>query len=91
MSILGKSLAKKGKSFRDYLLQMREPIIEQCGGCARIDHEEPTLCQAYIYPEKAWIRGNCALATHIESETEAKKNAAKIRLGQQKQKKKTRK
>lgn len=46
-------------------------------------------CKVYAYPESKWRLGNCVMATHVE--TEAEKSKTKKRVGQQKQKKKSRK
>jgi len=62
-------------------------IVEECEGCSRIDNG---YCSAYINPKAKWSAGKqCPLASHLE----AKKVevVGKIRSGQQKQKKKTRK
>jgi len=47
-------------------------------------------CKVYAYPEAKWRLGNCVMATHVETEHE-KAQSAKKRVGQQKQKKKSRK
>jgi len=62
-----------------------QEIVEQCIGCS---HIENNYCQAYILPVNRWNTGKeCTLASHLQ----AKKLAAgKVRIGQQKQKKKTR-
>lgn len=69
---------------------MKQKIIDKCLGekqnCSRIDGE---YCSAYDYPDKKWIHGrDCNLATHIIKVSE---QGGKQRVGQQKQKKKTRK
>jgi hypothetical protein len=79
---------QKEKDFREYLLGMREPVNYCCEGCDRVDAKDKTLCSVYIDPDKMWIRGKCLLSTHIKTEAELKKE--RVRVGQQKQKKKTR-
>ncbi len=43
-------------------------------------------CKVYAFPESKWRIGNCVMATHVETEAE-KKQTAKKRVGQQKQRK----
>ncbi|MDR1607064.1 MAG: PxxKW family cysteine-rich protein [Deltaproteobacteria bacterium] len=63
------------------------PIVEKCQGCDRIKaNGETRFCAAYTAPSAHWRLGNCNLATHIKVET--KGDASKVRVGQQKQKKK---
>lgn len=54
--------------------------------CALVNGE---TCKVYAYPEAKWRLGDCVMATHIETEAE-KIQSAKKRVGQQKQKKKSR-
>jgi hypothetical protein len=64
------------------------PVVEQCLGCDRILEEKETdgqRCSAFAFPDAKWRLGNCSMATHIKTET-AKTD--KVRVGQQKQKKK---
>ncbi len=56
-------------------------ITEQCQGCARIEGE---YCQTYPRPSACWRTCKCPMATHIKRED---KSAEKVRVGQQKQKK----
>jgi len=72
---------------QEKLLGERHPIIDECKGCERIV-AEINRCSSYLYPESKWRLGNCPLATHIVFE---EKKTGKFRVGQQKQKKKTRK
>ena len=65
-------------------VEERTPIINKCEGCGRVDGN---FCKAYLYPDKKWRLGNCNFATHMKTETEKK---GKIRIGQQKGKKKSR-
>jgi len=70
------------------LLEARKPIIEQCkkfeenGPCKKIDGD---YCTAYFDPHAKWKNFPCNFATHVERSSERKE---KVRLGQQKQKKK---
>lgn len=73
-----------GKPVYD-LRQMRSPVVEQCEGC---NHVVEKLCDAYLEPSKKWLTGNCPLASHIVARVESQ--SEKVRVGQQKQKKKTR-
>lgn len=74
------------------MMEDREEIVSQCKkfgdkeeSCKRID-QDGIHCSAYIKPEVMWKLGSCALATHvIEMETKAQE---KIRIGQQKGRKK---
>jgi hypothetical protein len=63
------------------------PVVEQCLGCDRILKEaDSQRCSAFAFPDAKWRLGNCALATHIKVDTG--KGAEKVRVGQQKQKRK---
>jgi len=63
----------------------RRPVVEKCMGCDRIASENGTsLCAAFAFPETKWRLGDCSMATHIKVET---KGGDKVRVGQQKQKK----
>lgn len=69
---------------------MRQKVIDKCFGekqnCSRIEGE---YCNAYEFPDKKWIHNrDCNLATHI---IKVVGQTDKQRVGQQKQKKKTRK
>lgn len=72
----------------DVMEEVKEPIVEQCmvgntkKPCERITKDN--LCHGYIKPAAMWRRKSCPMATNME--TEAVKN--KVRVGQQKQKKK---
>jgi hypothetical protein len=58
-------------------------IVAQCVGCDRVSE---SLCTTYHNPG-AWFRWgkHCPLASHIKSPAQVA--AAKVRVGQQKQKK----
>ena len=75
------------KLHREKLLKERQPIIDECKGCQKIV-TEINMCSAYINPTAKWKLGNCPLSTHVVIED---KFTHKTRVGQQKQKKKTRK
>jgi len=77
----------------------RQPICDKCHRdiienekvietkmCDLVDGKK---CNVYAFPDAKWRLGNCPMATHIETAAE-KKQAAKKRVGQQKQKKKAR-
>lgn len=49
--------------------------------------DEACRCTAYFRPKALWNRGRCPLADHVQSE-EDRAAAGKVRVGQQKQKKK---
>jgi hypothetical protein len=62
-------------------------IDEKCEGCDRIKMDNnQKLCAAFPVPSVRWRLGNCNMATHIKTGT--KTEASKVRVGQQKQKKK---
>jgi hypothetical protein len=62
-------------------------VAEKCDGCDRIKTvEDKRYCAAFPDPTVRWRLGNCNMATHIKTET--KGDSAKVRVGQQKQKKK---
>jgi hypothetical protein len=63
------------------------PVVEQCLGCDRILKEtDGQRCSAFAFPDAKWRLGNCSMATHIKTDTG--KSTDKVRVGQQKQKKK---
>ncbi len=63
------------------------PIVEQCQGCERIlTLTEGVFCAVAPDPAIKWRRGSCNMATHKKAG--AKNGEAKVRVGQQKQKKK---
>ncbi|MDR1487695.1 MAG: PxxKW family cysteine-rich protein [Deltaproteobacteria bacterium] len=63
-------------------------IAEKCEGCERVmSHNETKYCLAFPDPSVRWRLGNCSMATHIKAAS-AKAEASKVRVGQQKQKKK---
>lgn len=62
------------------------PIVEQCQGCDRTkEYPDGVFCLVFPDPAVKWRRGPCNMATHIKTETKAQQ---KVRVGQQKQKKK---
>jgi hypothetical protein len=63
-------------------------VGEKCEGCDRIIViAEQKYCKTFPDPSSKWRLGNCNLASHIRADS---KNGAenKVRVGQQKQKKK---
>jgi len=66
-----------------------QPVIDKClegeegRSCERIENG---YCKVYIFPEAKWRVGNCPMATHLKREL-SNKEQMKIRVGQQKQKK----
>jgi hypothetical protein len=63
----------------------KKPVHDKCIGCDKV--QEDSTCAAYPNPEIWWNRGSCPLATHLEKKT---KDTEKVRIGQQKQKRKGR-
>jgi len=61
----------------------KSPVVKECLGC---DNIEGDFCRIWATPAAKWRLGPCASATHVK--TEVKSEAAKGRVGQQKQKKK---
>ena len=77
-------MTKKGCSFNGGACHA---IVEQCNGCDRVAvYPEGTFCSVFPDPSIKWRRGTCNMATHIK--TDAKGQEGKVRVGQQKQKKK---
>ena len=87
-------------SVTEQLKLMKQPIVAKCIGeksCSRIEPLVKDLtfidgvpsplcyCKSYAFPAAKWRNGNCNMADHIV--TEVKKDS-KVRVGQQKQKKK---
>lgn len=64
-----------------YIDSTREPIVESCVGCDRVNLEgEVSFCKAYMKPAYWWSCGRyCPLASHfkVETEKEAKINPLK--------------
>lgn len=76
-----KAAQVKGMSF--------EPVVEQCDGCERANkYTDGTYCAVFPIPAAKWRLGVCNMATHKKAESKAAAAAAKVRVGQQKQKKK---
>lgn len=61
-----------------------EEVIDKCVGCNRIDPMH-NVCLTYPKPVNMWRVQTCVLASHIVRE---KRKEDKVRVGQQKQKKK---
>jgi hypothetical protein len=67
-------------------------IHERCKGCKEIikfDGFEGDYCSVYPNPKVFWTRGGCPLSADVADATD--NDQIKKRVGQQKQKKKTRK
>lgn len=66
-------------------LQIQD-IVKECVGCEKVNLET-NKCTVYPKPAIWWRHGRiCPMATHMK--IEAKKTTEKVRVGQQKQKKK---
>ncbi|MEM5788566.1 MAG: PxxKW family cysteine-rich protein [Syntrophobacteraceae bacterium] len=61
----------------------RQPIVEKCNGCANVEGE---LCRKWVSPATKWRLGVCPTATHVK--VTSNEPEQKVRVGQQKQKKK---
>lgn len=74
------------------LRKIRKHIVFQCTDseedvCSRIEYEgQNGYCSVYYAPEASWRFGDCPMADY-HLKTEGKKEEGKIRVGQQKQKK----
>ncbi|MDR1049887.1 MAG: PxxKW family cysteine-rich protein [Deltaproteobacteria bacterium] len=76
-------MAKKGCGF---LGGACKAVDAKCDGCDRVQTVgDSKYCKAFPDPSVRWRIGNCSMATHIKSESA--KDSAKVRVGQQKQKK----
>lgn len=62
----------------------RMPIVDRCAGCGNI---EENVCRIWISPAAKWRLGTCPSATHVSVEI-VETTEQKVRVGQQKQKKK---
>ncbi len=60
----------------------RKPIVSECNGCDNIDGDK---CRIWASPASKWRIGKCPSASHVKVETQ--QTEQKVRLGQQKQKK----
>ena len=77
-------MTKKGCGFNGGVCHA---IVEQCNGCDRVTVlADGSFCAVFPDPSIKWRRGVCNMATHIK--TESKSQEGKVRVGQQKQKKK---
>jgi hypothetical protein len=61
----------------------KSPIVKECTGCENVEGE---FCRIWATPAAKWRLGVCTSATHMK--VEIKTEATKVRVGQQKQKKK---
>lgn len=87
MARIGVNVNKKEQNRINEMLLNRKPIIEQCKGCQDINGE---FCNCYSDPSALFRNGKCLRAFHI-ADLEEPKTSGKKRVGQQKQKKKSRK
>jgi hypothetical protein len=60
-------------------------IVEQCEGCGFVEDEH---CRIWVSPKTKWRMGPCTNATHIIKDKKVVDE--RVRVGQQKSKKKTR-
>ena len=95
---MAKSSTQSNKMIEELRKNM-QPLSEKCSRdiiedekvvdqrtCAWANGE---TCKVYAFPDAKWRNGNCVMATHVETEAE-KRQQAKVRVGQQKQKKRPR-
>jgi hypothetical protein len=80
----------KQMSVTEQLQLMKQPIVEKCTegekSCSKIVVEGgKSFCKSYAFPAAKWRNGICNMADHIVIEV---KKDTKVRVGQQKQKKK---
>lgn len=76
------------------LMADRQGLVPQCfadtatlaGICSRADAEQE-LCNVYAYPAAKWRNGDCPMADNSLRTDTAPKTKTKIRVGQQKQRK----
>jgi hypothetical protein len=61
----------------------KSPVVEQCTGCENIEGD---VCRIWASPVAKWRLGVCSSATHVKPEIKGPDE--KVRVGQQKQKKK---
>lgn len=73
----------------DKLREYRQPLARKCAKdghtCSRADGD---LCDVYLFPEAKWRLGDCPMADAALRADQPKASAGKVRVGQQKQKKK---
>ena len=76
---------------RDWVTEIdkiKAPIVDECltgntdKPCNRIENNK---CKAFVTPKAKWTRGNCPMSTNFIVEI---KDTKRVRVGQQKQKKK---
>jgi len=65
------------------LQPQKSPIVQQCTGCENIEGD---VCRIWASPAAKWRLGVCSSATHVKPEIKGPEE--KVRVGQQKQKKK---
>lgn len=62
----------------------RKPIVKECEGC---DNIEDGKCRIWASPAAKWRIGKCPSASHVKPE--AQQTDQKVRVGQQKQRART--
>jgi hypothetical protein len=75
---------------------IKEPLYEKCMReidgenhiCSRADEG---YCKSYAFPKAKWRLGDCPMADEVLREKHIAQESVKVRVGQQKQKKKSRK
>jgi len=87
MALLGTNVDKKHKAVMDEMMQNRLPVVDECRNnptepCSFLE-KGSDFCTVYINPKSRWRLGPCPLATHVSTQEEKPKT--KIRVGQQKQ------
>ena len=79
-------MSKKGCEFNGGACHT---IVEECQGCERIFQSGTgQYCKVFPQPAIKWRRGACNMATHKKGDNGKSQAASKVRMGQQKQKKK---
>lgn len=83
------------KSFikqKEDLMSIRQEIVQQCikykDSEKSCDNIVDNFCKRYPVPSTFWRMGGCPMATHVKFDQVS--DTSKVRIGQQKQKKKKR-
>jgi len=85
---------KQSSRIIDELRAGRQVVVDEClqgEGCNRVYTETggKKKCIAYAFPQAKWRISRCVLASNVTDE-ERVQQTVKVRVGQQKQKKKSR-
>lgn len=89
-----KNESSKPQKGGDKGLPAREPIIDRCytteadGTVMKCRKVVDDFCSAFVSPAAKWRLGDCPLADDFLKTKNEKKTSEKIRIGQQKQKRK---